>query len=91
LTWAFSAPFQLARHVLLLFESQAVGVVELEAGGAGDRAVFGLVLEKLLGHLEGGGVAMLFVFHDASDARDTFHHLGIGVAHVLGDEPGQLV
>ena len=34
---------------------------------------------------------MLFVLHDARDALDAFHHLGIGVAHVLGDEAGELI
>ena len=34
---------------------------------------------------------MLFVFHHARHARDTLHHFGIGVAHLLGDESGQLI
>ena len=44
-------------------------------GNAPAASDFDFVLEDLLGHQEGGGVAMLFVLHDARDALDALHHL----------------
>ena len=63
----------------------------LKLAAPADGAAFGFVLEEFLGDLERGGVAMLFVLHHARDALDAFHHFRIGVAHVLGDEPGELI
>ena len=66
----------------------------LNAAGPGSTppaADFGFVDEDLLGHLERGGVAMLFVLHHARHALDALHHLRIAGLHQLRDEPGQLV
>ena len=49
------------------------------------------LLELLLGGQEGGGVAMLLVFHHARHALHALHHLGVGALHQLGHEAGQLI
>ena len=49
------------------------------------------VAEELLGNVEGGGVAMLFVLNHASNTLYALHHLRVGIAHVFGDKARQLV
>ena len=92
--FAIDVDAALAGDVFLLVEGEAVGVVQLEGHGAGNSAVGELrdfVAEDFFGDEECGGVAMLFVLHDASDALNGFHHLGIAGAHQLGDEAGEFV
>src|SRR5262249_24436160 len=62
-----------ASHPLLLIESEAVRVVQLERRWTRQHPAhsgLGLVLENALRYLERGRVAMLFVFHDAGHALD---------------------
>ena len=84
----------LASHLLLLVERQTECVVELERSGARKHSAngrLGLIEENLLGNLERGGVAMLFVLDHARDALDTLQHLRITGLHQLGDEAGEFV
>ena len=68
--FAIDGEAELARHLFLLVERQAVGVVELEGGRARKDAAlrrdFASSWKTLLGDLERGGVAMLLVLHDAA-------------------------
>ena len=62
---AFAVDLQteLARHLFLLIEREAEGVVQLERSGAGEHAAlrgFGFIVENTLGHLERVRVPMLF-------------------------------
>jgi hypothetical protein len=85
---------ELARHLLLLIERQAVRVIEFERGRAGQYTIHrGLrfVVEHALGHQEGGGVPMLLVLHDSRHALNRIEQLGVGIAHQFGDEAGYLV
>src|SRR5579871_1261281 len=93
-TFAVDGEAGFARHLFLLVESQAVGIVQLERRGTREHSGdgdFGFVLEELFSHLEGGGVAMLLFLDHAGDALDALHHFGISVAHVFGDETRELV
>src|SRR6478609_10541806 len=44
-----------------------------------------------LSNLEGARIPMFFFAHNASDAVDALKHVGIGIAHPVGDESGHLV
>ncbi len=48
-------------------------------------------MEKALGDLESGGVASLFVAHDAGNTADAFLQFGISRLHEIGHEAGELV
>src|SRR4051812_7688176 len=58
---------ELAGHLLLLVQSEAIRVVELECRRSWQytsRSRFRLVVEYSLGDLERGGVPMFFFLHD---------------------------
>ena len=85
---------KLARHLFHFVQRQTVGVVHLEGGAAGNDAVLrGLyfVLKNLFGHLERGGIAMLFILDDARHAWHGLEQFRIGRLHPFGHEPGELI
>ena len=84
----------LARHLLLLVEREAEGVIQLERGRSRQHAfveLFGFRLKHLFGQCEAVLVTRLLFFDDARDALHRIHHFRIAGLHVLGDEAGQVV
>ena len=82
---------ELARHLVLLVQRQAVRVVELKRRRTRQHSTGGrlrFIVKYFLGNQKRSRVPVLFFLHDARHSRDALHHLRIRRLHPLGHKPG---